>query len=85
MTEDGTHETIRPDGAIAPRRLVGSLGIVNMLPHSIRWELVVPGIKGREVEEVLELVYSRLSDVVLPTAESFFAPPISPAAASGSQ
>lgn len=74
VLEDGTKKAIRPDGSITPRLPDGNLdlGPVTLnhdAPHSSRWEFAVSGLEGREVQEVLELVYMRLEEEVLPTAE----------------
>lgn len=67
--EDGHREAIRPDGSIAPRLPDGGLDAGDMVRHSIRWEFVVPGLEGREAEEILELVFCRLDSEILPHAE----------------
>jgi hypothetical protein len=37
--------------------------------EAARWEFTVPGLEGREIREVLELVYKGFEEEVLPTAE----------------
>jgi hypothetical protein len=74
VNADGSHDAVRADGTIAPRLPGGGLDAGEMVFHSASWEFVVPGLEGRTVDEILELVYKRLTEEVLPTAESYFAP-----------
>ena len=74
VREDGSMVAIRPDGSIAPMLPGGGLDaggikINEDTPYSSRWEFVVQGLEDREVQEVLELVYKRLEEEVVPTAE----------------
>jgi hypothetical protein len=75
VNDDGTVTLLDEDGNEVSRAPVGSL--VPAAPavlHSSRWVFAVPNLEDRTVLENLEIVYRRLADEVLPTAERLLLP-----------